>query len=248
MEGIVEEMIEAEEKTSPSAQYRTSPHGDVLLISTHDQILGGDGGQIYLGCTFPADACLARGLHEPAVTVAGELATSGVVGRFGIDFVSTLADDGWQHYAIEINIRKGGTTHPFLTLKLLTDGTYDTTTGLYHSATGRPCYYVASDNVCDPKYRSITPEGLIAAAHRSGLHFDPVTERGAVFHLMGALPEFGKVGTVCIAQTRAGANRLFAHVVSMIERSCHPDRSERERAKWRDPRVVTRSHEIASRD
>ena len=27
--------------------------------------------------------------------------------------------------AIEINLRKGGTTHPFLTLQFLTDGTYD---------------------------------------------------------------------------------------------------------------------------
>ena len=41
MGGIVEEFIEAEEKLSPSAQLRNSPRGEVMAISTHDQILGG---------------------------------------------------------------------------------------------------------------------------------------------------------------------------------------------------------------
>ena len=54
MGGVVEEFIEASEKTSPSAQFRTSPRGEVLATSTHDQILGGPSGQIYLGCSFPA--------------------------------------------------------------------------------------------------------------------------------------------------------------------------------------------------
>ena len=41
MGGIVEEFIEAAEKVSPSGQYRIGPRGDVMAISTHDQILGG---------------------------------------------------------------------------------------------------------------------------------------------------------------------------------------------------------------
>jgi hypothetical protein len=52
MGGVVEEYVEAAEKRSPSAQFRTSPSGEVLEISTHDQLLGGDSGQIYLGCRF----------------------------------------------------------------------------------------------------------------------------------------------------------------------------------------------------
>ena len=35
----------------------------------------------------------------------------------------------WKAYAIEINLRKGGTTHPFLTLQFLTDGAYDADKG-----------------------------------------------------------------------------------------------------------------------
>ena len=49
-----EEFIEAAEKHSPSAQFRIGPRGDVLAVSTHDQILGGPSEQVFLGCRFPA--------------------------------------------------------------------------------------------------------------------------------------------------------------------------------------------------
>src|SRR5687768_10822311 len=49
MGGIVEEFVEAAEKQSPSAQLRVSPAGDVMTLSTHDQILGGPSGQTFLG-------------------------------------------------------------------------------------------------------------------------------------------------------------------------------------------------------
>ena len=38
---------------------------------------------------------------------------------------SASAAATWTPYAIELNLRKGGTTHPFLTLQFLTDGRYD---------------------------------------------------------------------------------------------------------------------------
>ena len=38
MGGIVEEMVEGPQSASPSAQFRTGPRGEVLPISTHDQI------------------------------------------------------------------------------------------------------------------------------------------------------------------------------------------------------------------
>ncbi len=46
----------------------------------------------------------------------------GVIGRFGVDFISIKEKDGWKHHAIEINLRKGGTTHPYLMLLGLTVG------------------------------------------------------------------------------------------------------------------------------
>jgi len=225
MGGIVEAFVDAEEVRSPSVQCRIDPLGTVQIISTHDQVLGGSTGQIYLGCTFPAEAACCPGLHDAARRVAAVLARDGVVARFGIDFVSTRSHGEWRHHAIEINLRKGGTTHPYLALQLLTHGTYDATTGIYRSATGRPCFYVASDNLCDPAYTSLTPELLISKAGRAGLLFDHVTERGVVFHMLGALTEFGKLGAVCIAPTRAVASELFDDTLALLER-CANGRAE----------------------
>ena len=53
--GIVEERVTGTELRSPSVQLRVLPDGQVELLSTHDQLLGGPSGQRYLGCTFPAD-------------------------------------------------------------------------------------------------------------------------------------------------------------------------------------------------
>ena len=58
------------------------PHGEVELLSTHDQLLGGPSGQSYLGCRFPADFAYARAISGEAMTVGERLAREGVLGRF----------------------------------------------------------------------------------------------------------------------------------------------------------------------
>src|SRR5947208_3077421 len=85
--------------------------------AAHDQMLGGPSGQSYLGCIFPADPAYASAITRDAARVGELLRKAGVIGRFAIDFVVTRADKNapWENYAIEINLRKGGTTHPFLT-------------------------------------------------------------------------------------------------------------------------------------
>ncbi|CAN5894090.1 hypothetical protein BH11GEM2_BH11GEM2_18290 [soil metagenome] len=218
MGGVVEAFVEGGSKRSPSVQCRVDPLGGTPIISTHDQVLGGETGQVYLGCMFPALASCCPGLHAAAQRVTDVLARKGIVGRFAIDFVSTRTRAGWIHHAIEINVRKGGTTHPFLSLNLLTNGAYDVATGLYHSDTGRVCYYVASDNLSQAAYRILTPSAVTAAAVREGLHFDGATEQGVIFYMMGALAEHGKVGAVCIARTRAGARHLLEQTVALLDR------------------------------
>ena len=218
MGGVVEAFVTGASKRSPSVQCRVDPLGGTQIISTHDQVLGGESGQVYLGCMFPALVSCCPGLHAAAQRVTDVLAAKGIVGRFAIDFVSTRTRVGWTHHAIEINVRKGGTTHPYLSLSFLTNGTYDNATGLYHSAAGRVCYYTASDNLCRAEYRTLTPSAVIAAAVREGLHFDAATERGVIFYMLGALAEHGKVGAVCIERTRAGARRLLEQAVALLNR------------------------------
>jgi hypothetical protein len=109
MGGIVEEFVAGHIKGSPSAQFRINPVGGVDAISTHDQVLGGANGLIFLGCRFPADASYRLDIQGRGTRVAEALAQKGVLGRFGVDFISVKEGDAWRHLAIEINLRKGGT-------------------------------------------------------------------------------------------------------------------------------------------
>ena len=124
--GIVEERIKGTELRSPSVQVRVTPLRQVEILSTHDQLLGGPSGQRYLGCQFPADPAYAAAITADARTIGERLARDGVLGRFAVDFVVVRDEQGhWSQYAIELNLRKGGTTHPYLTLEFLTEGAYD---------------------------------------------------------------------------------------------------------------------------
>ncbi len=221
MQGIVECFIEKGEdgiKESPSAQCRVNPLGEAQIISTHDQVLGGPSGQVFLGCTFPAYDTYRTEVQEEGMKVARVLAAKGVVGRFGVDFISVKERGAWVHYAIEVNLRKGGTTHPFLTLKFLTDGHYDQETGLFRAPNGDPKYYYASDTLQKDQYKGLTPDDLIDIAVYHGLHFHGAPQRGVVFHLIGALSEFGKLGVVCIGDNPQQAKFLYKKTVEILDR------------------------------
>ncbi len=218
MEGVVEAFVEGENKRSPSAQCRVNAVGQAQIISTHDQVLGGPTGQVFLGCTFPADDVYRREIQDSGLQVAQVLAAKGVIDRFAVDYVSVPDGAGWKHYAIEVNLRKGGTTHPFLTLKFLTDGTYETGSGLFRSASGQPKYYFASDTLQSEHYVGLMPEDLIDIAVYNGLHFDATTERGVVFHLIGALSEFGKLGLVCIGDNLQQAQFLYRQTEDVLSK------------------------------
>lgn len=217
MRGIVEARVEGI-VASPSVQCRVNAVGLPQVISTHDQILGGPDGQVFLGCRFPAAPDYRLEVQDAAARVASVLAERGVIGRFGIDFVSTCDGGRWEHHAIEVNLRKGGTTHPYLTLKFLTDGHYDPLDGQFTSPSGRVKHYVASDNVRSPAYVGLRPEDLIDIAVTNGLHFHSATERGVVFHLLGALSQYGKVGLVAIGDSPEQAQHLFDDAIAVLDR------------------------------
>ncbi len=215
---IVEAFVEGEIKLSPSVQGRVTPTGEIEILSTHDQILGGPDGQVYLGCKFPASDDYRLQLQEFGLRIGQKLAEKGALERYGVDFITVMQDDGtWDIQTIEINLRKGGTTHPFMTLKLLTNGRYDLSTGLFYSQQGRPKYYIATDNLQKDRYRGLLPNDLmdIIADHR--LHFDTGTETGTVFHLMGCLSEFGKLGLTSIGDSPEQAEEIYNKVVKVLD-------------------------------
>ena len=216
MGGIVECFLQGGEVRSPSAQCRVDPLGRTSVISTHDQLLGGPSGQVYWGCTFPAADAYRKDVQSAGLRVADVLAQDGVLGRFGVDFVSIRRGEEWETTAIEINLRKGGTTHPYLMLQFLTDGVCDPETGLYQTGAGRARYYWASDNLGDAAYRGLTPDDLVNIAVNNGLHFDAATQTGVMFHLIGALPRYGKLGAVAIGESPEDAERYFRGTVEVL--------------------------------
>jgi len=218
MGGIVEEFIDAEETLSPSAQFRTSPSGDVVLISTHDQILGGPHGQLYLGCRFPASDDYRIGLQEAGTRVGHALAAHGVVSRFGVDFLAHRNRPGeWKLTALEINLRVVGTTHPFLALKFLSGGRLDAASGLFYSLGGRAKYYIATDNLKGESYRGLLPEDLVDILTVHQLHYDHRTESGVLFYLIGAMSEHGKLGMTAIANSHDEAQALYTHTLAVLD-------------------------------
>jgi hypothetical protein len=215
--GIVEAWVAGEGLRSPSVQMRITPVGGLEFISTHDQILGGPSGQIFQACTFPADAAYARDIQALTQRVGEVLRRDGVLGRFGVDFVSVPLNGGWEHLAIEINLRKGGTTHTFQMLQFLTGGRYDPERAEFVTPAGRTRCYYATDNVMSPVYRRLTPQDLFEIAAQRGLRFDPQGETGTVFGLVGALAEFGKLGMVAIDADTLAARRRFRQAVAVLD-------------------------------
>lgn len=216
--GVVEECIHGVGFCSPSVQLRVTPLGDVEVLSTHDQMLGGPTGQAYLGSRFPADPRYGRMITSEAHKVAQKLAELGVLGRFAVDFVVVQDERGdWQSYAIEINLRKGGTTHPFLFLQFLTDGTFDEQEGVFRTPGGVEKCYVSSDHLEDTLYRAITPQHLLDILIRHGLHFDQAKQSGIIVHMLAAISENGRFGAVAVGDSISQAERLYNRLQDIVQ-------------------------------
>jgi hypothetical protein len=207
--GIVEERLAGEEVRSPSVQLRVTPLGELEVLSTHDQVLGGPSGQSYLGARFPADPAYTAAITESARRVGEVLARKGVVGRFALDYVVVRRGDRWEAHAIEVNLRKGGTTHPFLTLQFLTGGTYVADLGCFLTPRGERRHLVATDHLQDPLLRGLRVPDLFDLIARTHLHFDQGTQQGVVFHMISCLTELGRVGMTAIGDTSASAQELY---------------------------------------
>ena len=78
-------------------------------------------------------------------------------------------------------------------------------------------YYVASDNLQSERYRGLTPADLVDIAVERQLHYDGASQEGVVFHLIGALSQFGKLGLVCVGASPERAQALYARTVEILD-------------------------------
>lgn len=203
--GIVEELI-AGPVAAPSVQILIKPGQAPEVVSTHDQILGGPSGQVYSGCKFPADESYHGAIIQEADKVAARLAHRGVIGLFSVDFVVSRSQR--RVYFTEINLRLGGTTHPFGIASYLTHSTYDASAGLLISPLG-PRYYIASDNIQSDLLIGMTPSIVLKGMESTGLLFDGSVLCGVTLHQVGSLPGSGKLGICSIAASRDEARSAF---------------------------------------
>jgi hypothetical protein len=119
------------------------------------------------------------------------------------------ATGGWTPYAIELNLRKGGTTHPFLTLQFLTDGRYEAATGLFVTRLGREKHLVATDHLESDLLKGLMPSDLFDIVARHGLHFDHALQSGVVFHMISCLTEHGRVGLTAVGDSPLEAQQRY---------------------------------------
>ena len=215
---IAEELLRIPGLRSPSVQLRISPGAGqapaerVEILSTHDQILGGPENQVYVGCRFPAAAAYRSAIVAEALRVGEVLAVEGVIGSFGIDFLVTPDGDV---YLSEINLRMGGTTHPYWMARLATGGSYDPVSGEL-VADGRAKSYMATDNLKMSQLAGSGPADVIATVDHAGLAFDPSSGTGVTLHLLGAVPGHGKMGATCIADSPGAADDLYRRLVAAL--------------------------------
>jgi PGM1 C-terminal domain len=215
--GIVEERIGGEDFRSPSVQLRLSPAGQVDIMSTHDQVLGGANGQTYFGCYFPADPGYAALVASEALKVGRRLAREGVIGRAGVDFATVRREGSWETYALEVNLRCGGTTHPLFALTSLTDGAYDPLAGEWRARNGDIKHYAATDHLDSPAYQSLTPDDLLDVVAEKGLGWDADREVGVVLHMVSAIAVAGRIGLTAIGDTLDEARQRYYGVKAAVD-------------------------------
>lgn len=216
--GVVEELLEPAECSTASAQVRISPLGELSLTSTHDEIRSGEPRMATAGCRFPAAEAYREAIQEAGLRVGRVLAAKGLVSRASIEFlvVREAPADLPRLLGSEFNLGVGGSTHPLLAVRFLSGGQLDPSTGLFRSPSGRPKYYRATDALAANEYRRLSPEDLIEILTMHELNYSPHTEAGALFYMLGAISELGRVGMVAVGNSRDEAEAVYGHVVEVL--------------------------------
>lgn len=221
---VVESGIE--HTRAPSVQLEILANGEVIPISTHMQDMDGP---VYKGAAQPAygDIELEAKLMGYAVKYAKTLFGYGVVGRIGLDFFEVKNDSEIDFVFGEANIREGGTTHPWeIVARLLRAKFDDATKSFVSSETGKPVFYKMTDNFVDREsFQNLSLHDLWEEFRNdpeySSLKPNKQTGTGVKFHLLSALPEFGKVGLTAFAGSKQEAEDLFRKAKEVLVRSAN---------------------------
>ena len=220
---LAEVFIPGDDKPSPSVQVDILPNENGKLVvkvaATHEQILGGDDGQVYEGALQPADSAYRAKLREYGKRVGEYLLEQGATGRFAIDFLAVWENDKQGHRttlrsldAIEINLREGGTTHPQRAMNLLFPQGALGEDGVFHATPdGPPVEYKVLDKFFpgegkgEKRVVGLTPDDVSDILATQGgedgrtfggarpVLFDPATGVGTIGHVLSSI-RWGQMG------------------------------------------------------
>ena len=214
--GALEECIEG---TPCSVQVRIDLDGSVEVIGTHEELVGGQDHQRYIGCKFPARPFLASPMISAGQKLGEWMAQEGVVGRFSVDFLASPKSGETLEslVAVDLHLRKGNTTLPLRTLQLLSGGKYDATTGLFTDDRGRHLSYLSSDHFGGGQFKGMMARDLLEIVTSLGLHYSSARGTGAVFHMLSGLSELGQAGITCIERSPEEAERLYYRIHQALD-------------------------------
>ena len=147
------------------------------------------------------------------------MAEKGVFGHFGVDFMCIQNHQSleWNIYAIEINLRLTGTTHPMMTLENLTNGVLQEDGLFLAGPNDTACFYVSYDHVYDDDFKKLIPLDILELFDHHSLHYCHQLKRGVVFHMLGAISQYGTIGLTCIGSSREEAKELFNDAMAVLK-------------------------------
>lgn len=226
---LVETFLDDNVVASPSVKMLIDEDGEVSCLATHDQILSNS---MYLGCRFPADEAYRSLVSSAGCRIGSQCAQDGWRGIVSVDFLLTgsranssgpIEQNLW---AIEINARKGATTHPYFWTRTLTGATYDADRGILQ-ANGRETVYRSAEYVATPGLAQLSGSQILDLIRRADLEYDPATRKGVLVHMLSCAQLHRKIGVTAIANTHDEADTYIRRVELALSRHSpdwNPDR------------------------
>ncbi len=89
-------------------------------------------------------------------------------------------------------------------------------TAIFTAPNGRHKFFVASDHVESPAYRTLTPDDLFDIVVRHNLHFGQTRQTGVVFHMMSALGELGRMGLTAVGNSHEEARATYDRAMAVL--------------------------------
>ncbi|MCL9794406.1 peptide ligase PGM1-related protein [Frankia sp. AgKG'84/4] len=197
---VVEEFVD-DVVASPSGLGHINADGTVDTGPTHEQILVS--GQ-YWGCRFPAEEGWRSGVLAATARVGRTLAEGGVRGTFGIDFV--VSGNGGL-FAVEVNLRKVGTTHVVKYIEKVVGAEIDAG-GRLRPGGGPDVFYV-NGRMQESALVGVAGETVLDLLRKEGLLYRQELGEGVLLHCLGALPACGYLELTSVAGSRARAADLI---------------------------------------